>query len=188
MRKGGGQAKGSAFERESCLGLSLWVSQGKRTDLFTRNVLSGGRFTIAMARQEDHGTPGDTMASHPMAFAFASTFLVECKSYKDLGWTAFLHDEDKSFLGRVIKLCRSQAAHVGQDYIVIAKQNQRKPVLMMDRAAGLAALDTTWRKSSLQYHWFHRETIFALHLESLTYIRPDDFIEATRKARLCAQS
>ncbi|MDR2170699.1 MAG: hypothetical protein LBP59_11195 [Planctomycetaceae bacterium] len=46
MKKGGGSRKGSAFERQICIELSEWFSEGKRTDLFWRNLGSGARSTV----------------------------------------------------------------------------------------------------------------------------------------------
>lgn len=43
MKAGGGSRKGSAFEREVCVQLSLWWTQGSRDDVFWRTAGSGAR-------------------------------------------------------------------------------------------------------------------------------------------------
>ena len=47
MRAGSSKAKGSQWEREVGKTFSLWLTNNERPDLFSRNVLSGGAFTIA---------------------------------------------------------------------------------------------------------------------------------------------
>ena len=179
MRAGGGQAKGSSFERNICLALSLWLRDGARTDLFVRKVLSGGRYTIALARNEDHGTPGDLMAGHPMAFAFASKVLVECKAYKDLGWDSFFYSFDKSFLGRTIKLCEDQGNASHLSFMVIAKQNRRESIAIMPKELGDKVLAAVWNKVSLRTHTFHSGKYTAIpFLDIVTLVRPKVFLKA----------
>lgn len=45
MRRGGGAAKGSAYERELCKRISFWFSGGETEDLFWRTSGSGSRAT-----------------------------------------------------------------------------------------------------------------------------------------------
>lgn len=80
MRKGGGKKKGASFEREICKALSLWVTNGKRGDVFWRSAMSGGRATIfADVRQ-----CGDICAVAPEGAPLVERFFIECKHYKDL--------------------------------------------------------------------------------------------------------
>lgn len=183
MKPGGGQAKGAAFERECCLALSLWVSGGARTDLFVRNVMSGGRFTIALARREDHGVPGDLMAGHPAANLFTKTFLVECKSYFNLDWPGFLHNRDKCFLSNVIRLCKSQADATRLRYLVIAKQNRQPPMVITTPQVGDLLLAHSI--ASLDYHSLHSGSIFVAPLHQVVmYVRARRFIDACIGERL----
>lgn len=81
MRSGGSNSKGNRWENEVCRALS---SGGERTDLFRRNVQSGGRHTTASRRGQDPGQPGDVAADHPDAFPFLACWMVECKHHRDL--------------------------------------------------------------------------------------------------------
>jgi len=172
-------AKGSAFEREICLALSLWLSSGARTDLFVRNVLSGGRYTIALARNEDHGTPGDLMAGHPMAYAFATKVLVECKCYNDLNWDSFLYSPAKSFLGRTIKLCEDQGHAAHLTYMVVAKQNRRESIAIMPKELGDKLVLASWNKVALRMHTFHSGKFTAIPFADIVeLVRPNVFLKA----------
>jgi len=85
MRKGGGKAKGSAYEREVCKALSLWVSHNKREDLFWRSAMSGGRATVGRRAGKDLAHhAGDISATHRLGHALTDQFYVECKRYADL--------------------------------------------------------------------------------------------------------
>lgn len=183
MRAGGGKEKGSEYERWTGKTLSLWVSEGQRADLFARNVLSGGSFTNAMKNgaTTEFGTPGDLMANHPMAFAFLSSFFVECKHYADLGFEAFLFDhEASSFLGKVLAQCRKQAVQSNVWPLLVAKQNRRPSILLCDRAVGDAALAAVpGRLPALRHHHLHsgRTTMFLM--EAFTsHVPPGRFIAA----------
>jgi hypothetical protein len=145
VKAGGGQEKGSEYERATGRKLSLWVSHGERADLFRRNVLSGGNFTNAVKRDSvEHGIPGDLGANHPLAYTFLTRFAVECKHYASLGFEAFLFDVkmDASFLGRVWTKARKEAAHTTRTTkrnmfpMVVARQNRRPSILLVDQMMG----------------------------------------------------
>ena len=57
MRKGGGKAKGSSFERLICKELSLWITGGEHQDVFWRSAMSGGRSTVAMKKGDKLALP-----------------------------------------------------------------------------------------------------------------------------------
>ena len=50
MRPGGGKPKGNEFERWVGRQLSIWITDGARTNIFARNVLSGGGFTVTLEK------------------------------------------------------------------------------------------------------------------------------------------
>ena len=80
MRKGGGKEKGSAYERAICKRLSLYVSKGKRDDLFWRSAMSGGRATLqAKKGKKAQAQAGDITSIAAEGNKLTSTFMIECK-------------------------------------------------------------------------------------------------------------
>lgn len=135
MRVGGGKAKGGIFERECCKKLSLWLSDGKRDDLFWRSAMSGGRATVRWKNKElNYAQAGDICAIDPLGHKLTSRFVIECKHVKHLQ----LHTAVAQFGGDLYKfwdkLC-SQAKHVRREPMLLAKQNQQ-PVLLITSPEG----------------------------------------------------
>jgi hypothetical protein len=61
-----GKGKGSAYEREKCREFSLWITEGKRDDLFWRSPTSGGRATTrAKKGLNTYGCYGDILCVDP---------------------------------------------------------------------------------------------------------------------------
>ena len=80
MMPGGGKAKGSAFEREVCKKLSLWVSSGYHEDVFWRSAMSGGRATVARGRgKKANSGAGDLALVRPVGAGLINNYVVECK-------------------------------------------------------------------------------------------------------------
>jgi hypothetical protein len=118
------KAKGGKFEREVCVVLSLWVSQGKRKDLFWRSAMSGGRATV-------HGRSvrqcGDICAVAPEGHQFTDKYFIECKHLKSLDFRGLLEGR-----GRLLKYWRIACAQAAKHELVpllIAKQNNM-PILL----------------------------------------------------------
>jgi hypothetical protein len=156
--------KGSSFERLTGKMLSQWITGGEREDLFSRNVLSGGRFTNSLRNKTSLGVPGDLMAAHPLAFNFLSHFLVECKHYKDLGIHLYLVDQkEKSFLAQVIKHTAAQAESAGLTWMLIAKQNMIPTLIFLPRAAYEAACILLG--GSYRMHSLHNGSIGVMRFE-----------------------
>lgn len=81
--------KGGEFERQVCKTLSLWVSDGKRKDLFWRSAMSGGRATIA-GKGELSRQCGDICAISPEGHKLTDPYYIECKFLKDLQMRWFM--------------------------------------------------------------------------------------------------
>lgn len=185
MRRGGGKAKGSKFERDSGKALSLWLTYDKHPDIFSRNVLSGGAFTRAeTAKKVTARAPGDLMAAHPLAFKFLQKFSIECKHLKDIGLEAWLWDgQAKTSFGEIIDLARRQALSINLQYMVIAKQNNRDVLIFVDGHIGNVMLASYRRRTSRRvaiapmYHYFHKQSVFVMRLDDLVrYVDPDTFL------------
>jgi hypothetical protein len=138
MRRGGGKAKGSQFERDMCVVLSKWISDGKSEDLFWRSALSGGRATIGQRKGKFHSSQvGDISAIHPDGHYFISSFAPECKFYASLDYSSILSGKGKllTFWAEI----RKQAHTHDKMPFLMAKQN-RMPVFVHLCKSGMAAL------------------------------------------------
>jgi len=187
MRVGGGHAKGSSFERYVGLRLSLWLTEGARTDLFSRNVLSGGRFTQRSKTGMELAIPGDLAAAHPLAIDFIQMFMVECKHHRNINLDVYLFDlQQKSSLAKIIQKAREQAAMVKVVPLIVVKQNNRDAAVLMSRMIGKHALQATRHRKAFVYHLLHNESMFMTSLEIFTSIvsarRFMEFIEARKRA------
>jgi hypothetical protein len=180
VRAGGGAEKGAAFERDTGKRLSLWITEGARSDLFSRNVLSGGKFTLATQKGLEKGMPGDLMAAHPLAFEFLSHFLIECKHHADLKLEHFLFDfQAKGHIASIIAKARMEAASMNLYYMVIAAQNRRPALVFMQSIVGLSANLHAKPRKAFRYHKFHNDTIFCCTLDDLlAYVKIGNLIAA----------
>lgn len=139
MRRGGGKAKGSAFERMCCKQLSLWVTAGKNQDAFWRSAMSGGRATVAarsgvlLRRQA-----GDISAVAPEGHQLTSYYYIECKFVRSLDIEAFLF-RGKGKLALFWKTACTEAKRHKLKPLIIARQN-RCPDLLIGPPAAFNAL------------------------------------------------
>lgn len=135
MKPGKGKQKGSAFEREVCKALSLWVSGGKRDDVYWRSAMSGGRATLRskkFGRARRGGTQvGDLSAVHPMGSVLLKHFVTECKFYKNLKFGNFLFKKG-GLLQLFWKQLLKKADHEVKLPMLIAKQNKYPTVVLLD--------------------------------------------------------
>jgi len=128
--------KGAAFERLVCEKLSLWQSSMRRRDLFWRSAMSGGRATLATRRgnaSEFAGSGGDVTAIDPEGEPFIKLFIVECKTWKDLGLARIVYGKEKTDLLKAWEKVRAEDPL--RIPLLIAKQN-RQPILVMTDIAG----------------------------------------------------
>lgn len=129
-----GAGKGAAFERETCKKLSLWVSGGKRDDLFWRSAMSGGRASIAFKKGgTNKSQAGDLCAMDHEGIPFMSKFMVECKFYRDLD----LFQGVIGNYGRLKKFwveANKQAKRSGKIPLLVAKQNNFPPLVITNDA------------------------------------------------------
>jgi hypothetical protein len=123
MKTGGGKAKGGAFEREVCKRLSLWLSQGRRSDLLWRSSMSGGRATVQMnAGKINLAQSGDVSAIGQEAYGFCEQTFVEIKHVKNLGIGRGFVCETGPLIGFWKIACR-EAERYGKRTLLVARQN-----------------------------------------------------------------
>lgn len=140
MRPGGGNLKGKAFEKKIHKMLSLWVSDGKRKDLFKKSTLSGGQVTMQLnkgkKKVEFEGQAGDTALAcyDPLADLFLKRFLTEMKCYKKIGIEGLIYgkpNKGQCILAFWNKL-RDEAWALNREPMLIFKENQRPIMIMVD--------------------------------------------------------
>jgi hypothetical protein len=138
MIKGGSKRKGSSFEREISVNLSLWHSSNTREDVFWRSSMSGGRATVARKKQKELKTQaGDLSAIHPSGQVFLDVFYVELKFYRDLNYSGLV-----TGTGHLVKFWKStitEANSYRRSPMLITKQN-RSPVVIYLQVMGLRRL------------------------------------------------
>jgi hypothetical protein len=119
-RKGAG--KGPSFERGLCKLFSLWVSGGKRSDLFWRTAMSGGRATVAHKKGHVVRQSGDMCAVTPEGHVFTDCWFVEMKFYKRIDLGQWLLSNQGKIAGWW-KKCKKEARQYGRDPMLVVKQN-----------------------------------------------------------------
>jgi hypothetical protein len=130
MKPGGGKAKGAAFEREVCRKLSLWVTSGKRSDVFWRSAMSGGRATVMTGKAgKEVRQSGDVTSVAPEGHWFTENVLCEIKHVKSLDLESAVFRRRGALVGFWHKVAR-QAERYDQEPMIIAKQN-RYPTMII---------------------------------------------------------
>lgn len=132
MRKGGGKQKGASFEREVCVMLSKWLTNGSQEDVFWRSAMSGGRATVAFKRGKRLSSQvGDISSIHPTGERFISVFATECKFYADLNYEGLLTGKGKLlvFWHEINK----QAKRHNKLPFLVAKQNRMPAIVCLSQ-------------------------------------------------------
>lgn len=132
MRKaGGGKAKGAAFERDVCKALGLWVTAGKRDDVFWRSAMSGGRATIRQrGGKETRHQAGDISSVHEAGHVLTSYWFIECKFVKNLRITNFVLQTGGGLMEYWRTAVKESRKH-SRTPMVIAKQNRGMTIVVI---------------------------------------------------------
>lgn len=131
MKAGGGHAKGADFERKVCKALSLWVTMGKRDDVFWRSAMSGGRATIRFNRGiEGRVQLGDITAIDAAGTKLTDCVVIECKHVKELNTGRFLFLNSGPLFNHWKQAVR-QAQMYKREPMLIARENGRMPTLLI---------------------------------------------------------
>lgn len=133
MKRGGGKAKGSAFERQICKALSEWVTRDERTDVFWRSAMSGGRATVAQRKGVNVRQAGDITAVAPEGHVLTDQVYIEAKHYKNLQIDSFFIPYSTGILAGMWRHTRRMARQHHRAPMMIAKQNMRPTLVITDR-------------------------------------------------------
>jgi len=174
MRKGGSKQKGSEFERKICKRLSLWISDGRRKDIFWRSAMSGGRATVMLKSGETApAQAGDVSAVDRLGGDFIEKFYVECKFYKNL-YTSDLIYNGSSGLSKFWLTAVADASRYKKIPLLIAKQNF-KPILLCLQPKTLP------KKFLFNVCIFYKLDLAIVALDDfLKYVRPETFVDTKR--------
>lgn len=134
MKRGGSKAKGSQFERDICVALSKWITNGKSIDCLWRSAMSGGRATIkkGLVRQA-----GDITAVAPEGHTLTNAFYLELKHLKDISLDSLI--TGKGSLVTIWDKTIVEAAKYDRIPVLIFKQN-RWPVAFATTYKGVQKL------------------------------------------------
>jgi len=157
VRPGGGKSKGSAFERQVCKSLSLWLTDGVLDDVLWRSSLSGGRATVHAKKDKKLAhVAGDICATHPAGNGFVKVFYTECKNYADLQ----IHKAAIDHSGRLMQFWEEtykQASRYDKIPLLIFRQS-RLPVMLGLSERGIEVL--------------HVDPVTTFHTRPLLYLLP----------------
>lgn len=161
------QQKGSVFEREVSVRLSMWVSGGEAKDLFWRTSMSGGRATVSKKKGEMNRQAGDISAIAPEGHPLTNEYYFELKFYKDMEMLNFF-TKHKGLLVNFWSKCKQEASYYNRSPVLIAKQN-RIPVLLLTIPTRMPP------------RWLQHTEKYKIHIPSLncSVYRFDDLLKSS---------
>lgn len=157
MRKGGGKGKGSAFERETCVALSKWLTASKSEDVFWRSAMSGGRATV---RKGAVRQAGDITAVAPEGHILTDNLYIECKHLQNITLDALM--KGKGELINIWKTTEIEAAKYNRIPTLIFRQN-RWPTVLCTTDKGIDFLQI--------------RDIVLIQSRMLSFVKFDDFLK-----------
>lgn len=136
MKKGAGKNKGGTFERLVCKELSLWWTEGRRDDVFTRTASSGGRATQRSKKNKTtFGQYGDIQAADPIGQPLIDLCVIECKDGYASNSIADLLDREprhRPLYEKFIEQARQSNFEAGSSFwLVIARRRGRQIMVYM---------------------------------------------------------
>jgi hypothetical protein len=146
MRKGGGAAKGSRYERELCKRFSFWFSDGESEDLFWRTSGSGSRATNRrrLGKNPSKFDFGDmkheTEKGKPLVEHLCWEFRSRARFDLFAVFGSGVEDPKTSLLASWAKACY-EADCSGRRPILITKALQRQDVLWMPYGLFIEIMD-----------------------------------------------
>ena len=176
MKKGGGKAKGSAFERYICKSLSDWI--GADEVCFWRSAMSGGRATV-LAKQ---GKKADLMSGDISAIGSEGAWLtnaysVECKSYATFSFDHFFtNTPSKSNLPGWWEQCQNDAKRSDKLPMLIFKKN-RSPIYIGLDDIGFSHYQASRYEDSEELDAMY--IVFKEQYATLHIVEYDKFLEVT---------
>lgn len=176
--------KGSNWEIQICRALSLWISEGKRADVFWRSAMSGGRATIGLDRGFKHkAQAGDISAIAALGERLLDHFVIESKFYKDLQLTNMVLKEN-GFLHDFWMDQKTKAIVFDKQPMLIGRQNTFPPFVMMNNESMEVFNLTLAHSAAILPRLRANIVLFDVFLREATVPSEDVYISTTRRARL----
>lgn len=125
--------KGSGYEREICVKLSLWVSDGTSTELFSRSAGSGSHATYKKKQGKQASQTGDITSVDSKGTSLTDKYFIECKFYRDLQLPSLIYGTPKN--GTILEFwskAKEDATYFGKGPIIIARQNNKRDLIGID--------------------------------------------------------
>jgi len=132
-------AKGSSFEREICVLLSKWWTNGKRDDIFWRTAGSGARAkTRSKTKQATFGQYGDVQATDPLGQPLIDLCSIELKRGYSKNTFADVIDKldgakEQLFESFIMQASSDCSLSVSYSWMLIIKRDRRKPLIFIPR-------------------------------------------------------
>lgn len=131
-----GHAKGSRFERQAAVRLSLWISRSgsPSTELLWRSPGSGSRATNSQKRGGEQlaAHAGDISATHKDGHLLCKLFHIECKSYNTFDLERMAFGRSGTFLVHWIAT-RHASRHFNRMPFFFLKATRRGEMIVTDR-------------------------------------------------------
>lgn len=138
--------KGAGFERDMSRGLSGWLSNGERGDLFWRSAMSGGRATVAQKNNIVYAAQaGDLSAIHPLGAPLIALFSVECKAYAKLYYDNIVFGADRGVRSMWINHS-VDAVRYDKLPMLICKENYKPPTVILDRKGACIIFNHSFKR------------------------------------------
>lgn len=178
----GKASKGSAFEREVCVTLSQWWTDGKRDDVFWRAAQSGGRAKLRGRKGKDtHGQHGDIIAVDPFGEPLIDLVTIELKrGYSRSTPYDVMDRAEKSaqqqwekWLEQVYESHRQAGSYA---WWIITRRDYRRPMIFMPSYLAEEMMDYddwTWH-CQFAVEWRFQQGVLN---QTIYGMRLDDFLE-----------
>jgi hypothetical protein len=170
-----GKQKGSAFERDICKRLSLWISNGNRKDIFWRSAMSGGRATIQLVKGEKNKSQtGDISSIDFLGQKLTDNFIIECKFYRNIHLESLVYGAPKTAsILEFWKRLKRDCERFNKKPILIFKENGKEILIgtswrTMAELAELASIELFKSKS-----YFDPPDVYIMTLDDFLKIDPE---------------
>ena len=133
-----GSHKGSAYEREICVLLSKWWSNGKSDDIFWRTPGSGARATTRKKKNKESLGCGDIQATNPKGQPLIDMFSIELKRGYSTSTFADLMEPSTTANAKpcqyekfIHQACADHINSGSQSWMLIVKRNRKKAIIII---------------------------------------------------------
>ena len=130
--------KGQEFERQICKQFSLWISEGKRDDVFWRTSGSGARSTSRMKKQiSTENSAGDIGYIDSIGKPFIDKFLVEIKRgySSEIELLGSIDGKKEPLLLKWFNKAEEERKNAGRDFtLLITKRNHKSSCIWFNKA------------------------------------------------------